>query len=182
MQELADKELLTRVFDATGIKGVVSIDDAYAENFIVDEVLTLYKLVPNHEVVKVLFAEIPGVTVGDEEVTDADLKREWSNLSQDVKRRVVWALRNATGQQSDFDRLDYRALTNLKWLLGNDFLTDLSYQQWKGESIEKLTSKGKTLFLVIRTCPKTAVARTMVFRSFVESWRQNTVARWYALS
>jgi hypothetical protein len=143
-----NKDLLTRIFEATEIKAVVSIDDAYAEKFSVDEALTLYKLVPDNDVLRPILADVPNITVGDPDVTDADIRREWPNLALEIQRRIIWNLRNETGQTAELDRLDYRALTKLRALLSDTSFVLLSLQEWLKSELSTLTSKGKILLLV----------------------------------
>jgi len=148
LELVENKALLDKVIEATGIKSVVSIDDAYAEKFVVDEALALYKLIPENEVLKRLFADVPNITIGDPDVTDSDLRREWPNLDVDIQRRIIWNLRTTTGQGGELDRLDYRALATLRALLGDKHLILLSLQEWLKLEITTLTSGGKTLLLV----------------------------------
>jgi hypothetical protein len=140
--------IVKSVLDATDITAVVSVDDAYADPFAVEEVRTLYKLIPEEQVGPI-FAELQEVRVGDPDVTDNDLNRVWPDLPPGTKRKILWKLKEASAQITDIEKLDFQALSNLPGLFADKVFVAMSLTEWNNNGSDMLASRDRKILVLM---------------------------------
>lgn len=142
--------VIEQLFEAAGVKRVVSIDDEYANKSPVEEALALAGQVPELGVAQVFsqYPELQGLE--DIDIRNQRIRTVWGNADTNERRRLMYSLRQRSSPEAQppSEAIDEKMVTVLPELFGKYQLAEVSLGEWLVQK-DELLHQGVPLSLIL---------------------------------